>query len=232
MPSPQSNTDSFADQLIADGIEPKPARIMAAGLHLFARQGYAGTSVRDIVDAADVTNPMLYYYFDNKQGLFTALLEHLFDSIAADVTQILERPRSIDDTLDAIAAAYFEACHDFPDALRFVYAVLYSPQQSRPDFALPDAYQTMLMAIQRRMEIAIDQGELTPPDGFDATFLTERFMGLVDNQLMGAFSLISRGQSWHPSRHELDDYIGPRARAQLLDFFFAGAGLAATEDSP
>src|SRR3954454_15200663 len=44
----------------------------AAGL--FARQGYDATSVREIVAAAGVTKPTLYYHFGSKEGLAQALL--------------------------------------------------------------------------------------------------------------------------------------------------------------
>ena len=40
-----------------------PARLLEAGLKLFANRGYAGTSVQDITEEAKVTKPTLYYYF-------------------------------------------------------------------------------------------------------------------------------------------------------------------------
>jgi Transcriptional regulator len=37
---------------------------------LFAEQGYAGTTLRQVADAADVTSAMTAYYFKNKENLF------------------------------------------------------------------------------------------------------------------------------------------------------------------
>ena len=54
-------------------------RILNAALELFANRGYAGTSVQDIVDAARVTKPVLYYYFRNKSGLYQALVDTAHD---------------------------------------------------------------------------------------------------------------------------------------------------------
>lgn len=51
------------------------ARIIAAATQLFARQGYANTSVREIAEAANTTVPMLYYYFNSKEGLYLHILE-------------------------------------------------------------------------------------------------------------------------------------------------------------
>lgn len=37
---------------------------------LFAEQGYSGTTLRQVADAADVTSAMTAYYFKNKENLF------------------------------------------------------------------------------------------------------------------------------------------------------------------
>ncbi len=55
---------------------------MKAALELFTRKGYAATSVREIVAAAGVTKPVLYYYFENKEGIYLALMEQLFSRLA------------------------------------------------------------------------------------------------------------------------------------------------------
>ena len=47
------------------------ARVAA---RLFAQHGYDATSVREIVEAAGVAKPTLYYYFRSKEGLAQALL--------------------------------------------------------------------------------------------------------------------------------------------------------------
>lgn len=51
------------------------ARILAVALKLFAEQGYAGTSIRDIAQALGVTKAALYYHFDSKEEILHALTE-------------------------------------------------------------------------------------------------------------------------------------------------------------
>jgi len=48
--------------------------ILAAAAHLFAHKGYGSTSVREVVEAAGVTKPTLYYYFDSKEALFREVI--------------------------------------------------------------------------------------------------------------------------------------------------------------
>jgi AcrR family transcriptional regulator len=49
-------------------------RIEASALKLFSEKGYAGTSLREIAEAARTTKPMIYYYFGSKEGLFASTL--------------------------------------------------------------------------------------------------------------------------------------------------------------
>ena len=53
--------------------------LLQAALKCFARCGYAAASVQDIVDAAQVSKPALYYHFGDKAHLFQALMDHVHD---------------------------------------------------------------------------------------------------------------------------------------------------------
>ena len=60
-----SESPSILPQFEQADVPELAAQLMSAGLRLFARKGYTATSVREIVQKADVTNPMLYYYFNS-----------------------------------------------------------------------------------------------------------------------------------------------------------------------
>ncbi|HQC42056.1 MAG TPA: TetR/AcrR family transcriptional regulator [Verrucomicrobiota bacterium] len=59
---------------IKKSVRTKAALLQAALKH-FSNTGYSATSIQDIVDEADFTKPTLYYYFDSKADLFSALIE-------------------------------------------------------------------------------------------------------------------------------------------------------------
>ena len=63
-------------QLTAQGIERKQ-QLFDAAASLFAEQGYASTRVVDIVDAAGVAKGLFYWYFENKEALFSELAEDI-----------------------------------------------------------------------------------------------------------------------------------------------------------
>ena len=53
--------------------DEKRERILQAAEDLFARQGYANTTMDQIVAALGMTKPFIYYYFRNKQEIFETL---------------------------------------------------------------------------------------------------------------------------------------------------------------
>ena len=52
--------------------------LLAGATDLFTRKGYASTTVREIVAAAGVTKPVLYYYFRSKEGIYLELIRRAF----------------------------------------------------------------------------------------------------------------------------------------------------------
>jgi AcrR family transcriptional regulator len=50
------------------------SKIMSIAAHLFARQGYHGTSTREIARIADISENTLFRYFEHKEDLFWAAL--------------------------------------------------------------------------------------------------------------------------------------------------------------
>ncbi|MGB2693801.1 MAG: TetR family transcriptional regulator [Dehalococcoidia bacterium] len=50
-------------------------QILDASLRLFSEKGFARTSVRDIAQAAGITDAAIYYHFASKRDLFEALFE-------------------------------------------------------------------------------------------------------------------------------------------------------------
>ena len=61
-------------------------QLLEVAVGVFARQGYHGTSMNHVAEAAGVTKPVLYQHFDSKHDLYLALLEdvgnRLLDRIA------------------------------------------------------------------------------------------------------------------------------------------------------
>ena len=97
---------------------------------LFATRGYDATSVREIVEAAGVTKPTLYYHFGSKEGLARALL---CEPHAALIERLAARLEAAGDPIVLLAdfmRAHFEFCGEDPDRMRFALALVFGPPGS------------------------------------------------------------------------------------------------------
>ena len=73
-------------QLVGKDFPAAPwEQLMGAALKLFTRRGYSATTVRELVEAAGATKPVLYYYFGSKEGLFLELMRTHFGRLEAIV---------------------------------------------------------------------------------------------------------------------------------------------------
>jgi AcrR family transcriptional regulator len=77
--------------------ENTKAHLMDASLRLFAKNGYAATSVKEIADAAGVNISLVSYHFGGKEGLYKACLESYVNGKLAFTEQTLQPPTSKDD---------------------------------------------------------------------------------------------------------------------------------------
>lgn len=223
---PKTTEDVDLDEFYqALGIPEGATRILRSAMELFARKGYAATSVREIVQEANVTNPMLYYYFDSKEGLFTRLIDILFGAINLRVAQVLaDEHLPFAERLRQLLDVHLDAVSEAPEALRFVYSVLFGPRESRPDFDPLARREESFAGVVQLFERAIARGEFTPHDGFTPHFLAEQLFGMINQHLMHTLASVECARDDDTRDACLDELLGEDARRNLMRFYFAGAG--------
>jgi TetR/AcrR family transcriptional regulator len=112
--------------------EPNPVarHIARAAARLFAERGYDATSVREIVEAAGVAKPTLYYYYRSKEGLAQALLTVPLTNLVASLRRIVTTVEDPIECLVQVIEAQYAFCRDDPDRGRFIYALIFGPHGS------------------------------------------------------------------------------------------------------
>lgn len=153
-PFPSANTDTSG----AAAYGPTAQKILHTAARLFMQLGYRAVSINDIVQAAGVTKPTLYYYFPDKAELFTRMalqrLEAMHEAIAASIAGVAGLPAQ----LAAIAGVLLNADDGDIRMLRHEMAEHLDPaHQQRLQRAF---YQHLFAPIQAVMQQGLDQGGL------------------------------------------------------------------------
>jgi len=70
-------------KLLDDTVAKNRRKIERAALKLFTRQGFHGTTVRQIARNAGVSMGKLYLYYPNKEDIFVGLIQHMEQKMEA-----------------------------------------------------------------------------------------------------------------------------------------------------
>jgi AcrR family transcriptional regulator len=109
---------------------PISEEILQAAVGLFARKGFEATSTREIVEAAGVTKPMLYYYFNSKEGLCEAVLARFLTQFYARLRAVIDEPRPPRDALVEVVWTHLDYCRANRDFAKFFYSVFFGPDEN------------------------------------------------------------------------------------------------------
>src|SRR5207244_11018379 len=71
--------------------EESRAAILEAAVREFSREGVAGARTDAIARAARVNKALLYYYFEDKEALYNAVLDQVFGGLLAAIEEVLSR---------------------------------------------------------------------------------------------------------------------------------------------
>lgn len=88
---------------------PVQERLLAASLRLFAKQGFEGTSVQEIVAAAGVTKGAMYHYFASKDDLLYEIYHRLLGLQTERLNAIADSPGTAAQRVRAAAADVVES---------------------------------------------------------------------------------------------------------------------------
>jgi AcrR family transcriptional regulator len=162
--------------------------ILKSAIETFSRKGYAGTSVQDILQTAKLSKPTLYYYFENKAGLFRAILDFAYDESMKLIQAGIAGKTSCEDQLVAAAAAMFEFAVKNEELVRLVFSTVFSTPDEIPACCVnPTMRRCHLEQVREIIVAGQRNGEL---DGtYAATDLTHAIFGALSHHIR--FHLLS-----------------------------------------
>jgi AcrR family transcriptional regulator len=137
--------------------------LVSAARARFARLGFAGTSLDDVVADAGLTKGALYHHFKNKEHLFLAVYDELEGELAAHgmAAAAPGRPTTAVALLQQAFGAFLDRALD-PEIQRI--ALLDAPAVLGVEAKLEVDRRYSLAAVRTTVELGIASGELAEHD--------------------------------------------------------------------
>jgi TetR/AcrR family transcriptional regulator len=191
-------------------------RLLRAAVDAFDRKSYAAATVREIVEAAGVTKPVLYYYFKNKEGLF----QELMDEGIAKFDRILGRTReaggSARERIEGLCGDAFGLFKENIPTLRILNSLYYGPPQGAPPVDMDRIHHLF----QDRVKELLVEGRRAGEFRFEKT---EDAMWAI----VGALNIATEVELCHPEMA-----LGPKDLKRVLGIVLAGIAAHPRGGSP
>lgn len=181
--------------------------LLRAAAQVFVARGVHGATVRQIVDAAGLTIPALYYHFKGKEDLYAVLIGEARANFRQRLLEVLAAEATPVDKLFAIAAAYVGFGREDPLRLRVLCNELFRPREAdEPDHEMVYLNEWTNECIEEVLDAAARSGAVAIADVSDARRM---FMALLTGILVE--------QARDPGKPVLDDELPERAVRTFLD---------------
>jgi AcrR family transcriptional regulator len=190
-------------------------RLLAEALRLFTARGYAATTVRELVAAAGVTKPVLYYYFGSKEGLYLEIMNGISHLFEQRITDLQQSGGTVRERLLRFFAGMLTAANENLQAVRLAYAIYFGPPQGAPFIDFNQFFNTTLAMVYALIDEGMANGEFRVVDRHALAWV-----------LVGSHNTILEEQICHaPPRVDRDGLVrtislildGVAARAETID---------------
>jgi AcrR family transcriptional regulator len=188
--------------------------LLRSATELFNQKGYAATTVREIVAAAGVTKPVLYYYFGNKEGIFLELVSSPFEKLKALLLSFDHGAGKASERLVALMDQVFRLFYENIEAARLMYSTYYGPTQGAPFFDFEACHMAVVGALRQLIAKGIEDGEWRADSVEDSSWA-----------VLGALAISVEIQLSHPERA-----IGREGLSRILKIILSGMSAAAEKE--
>jgi AcrR family transcriptional regulator len=139
-------------------------RVLTAAVELFAQNGYAATSVREIVARAGVTKPVLYYYFGSKDGLFRTIADMAREHQIVVLENAVARTGALFDNILGLFNDVLRSVKENRSVVRIFHGLVFGPDREAPSVDITGFRNRTMDAIRIVCEKGRDRGELAAVD--------------------------------------------------------------------
>jgi TetR/AcrR family transcriptional regulator len=145
--------------------EESRAAILHAAAQEFAEHGIAGARTDAIAREARVNKALLYYYFKDKETLYSAVLDNAFSGLKATVFRVLDSDSSPREKILAYVGAYFDFLASnqlYPRLMQREMMRAREGHSQHIDKIVKNYIQPIFGRLSEVMRQGIDDGEFRP----------------------------------------------------------------------
>lgn len=126
-------------------------RILEVAEAEFASEGYAGAHLQKIAEQVGVRKTALYYYFESKAALYTAVLETILEAFESAVGLLDDPSGSFEQQLGDLTSRINDLLAGHPNYARILFRVFVDPQPPEVSRVLPSVQRVVerLMSFYR-----------------------------------------------------------------------------------
>jgi len=150
------SSQPYKRMLVQDSDLTAQARIRNAALEGFARDGVAGTSIRDVAEAADVSPGLVQHYFPSKTALRDAVNDYVIEIVRESFSD-LPLDASSPDLFDELGDRITSVVAEHPTALLYV-----GRAAAEGDEAALQLFDAFVAIADQRLESLADKRLLHP----------------------------------------------------------------------
>jgi TetR/AcrR family transcriptional regulator len=187
-------------------------RLLQSALDIFNERGYSSSSVREIVEAAGVTKPALYYYFGSKEGIYMEFFKKPFGILETVLEEALHETLSARERVTRLFDRIFSLFVENLKAARLMYSIYYGPPQGAPHFDFDGYHVKMREVTLSIIKEGIRRGEIRAVNADVLTCV-----------LLGALNFVMEEQLCHRSPQ-----IDRRGLSGMLALIFDGQARTTT----
>jgi TetR/AcrR family transcriptional regulator len=156
--------------------------ILNAATELFADKGYAGSSIREICEAAAVTKPVLYYHFRSKEHLYRELMLDIFNQTRKNLLRLSGYRGSLRERLTLYVSSEFNNCKKDPNNVRLLFRMMFSPEGEYPHFNFVQEFKHERMIVARLIRESTGGAALPDPE-----LVSTALMGMILIEILEYF---------------------------------------------
>jgi TetR/AcrR family transcriptional regulator len=190
--------------------------ILQAALEEFGQKGLAGARMDAIAASAGVNKALLYYYFNDKEALYGAVMDGFFSRLLERIMAVCDQPGMAGERFLAYIRVHFDSIAESPFYARiFMGELMSASRDGSPN--LDRLFARYMQPIGARvtglLQYGISSGEFRPVE-------PGQFLPSAIGSIVHYFLTAPLRRKFLPETASLEQLI-PQRRAAVLDFIAA-----------